>query len=280
MTDTPTYGTASLFRDSTRLTRDEARDLVARLEHRAKSEDEARARAEYLSLLELVPGQRVLDVGCGSGVVARDAARRVQPNGHVVGIDPSPALIDAAQELTDASEVAGRVSFQVGDCRALSVRDGCFDAAVAATVLTHVPDAQRAVLEMIRVVRPGGRVGVFDFDGDAVLFAHPDRALTRRIVAALSDHAAVNGWLVRELPAVFKRAGLEDIHVRAFMPLEQHAGTFYANMAERAAVVARDSGAITSDEYARWMEALRQRLSAEEFLAGRLHLFCWGRKPG
>jgi hypothetical protein len=62
------------------------------------------------------------------------------------------------------------------------------------------------------------------------------------------------------------------------MPLERHEGGFYAQMAGRAAAVARDSGAITSDEYEQWMEILRERLGADEFLGGRLHLFCWGRK--
>src|SRR2546428_2145084 len=106
MDETPKYGRASLFRDTTKLTPDEARDLVARLELRASVDDEVTARAEYLSLLEIGPGQRVLDVGCGSGVIARDVARRVQPNGQVVGIDPSPALIAAARELTQATDVA------------------------------------------------------------------------------------------------------------------------------------------------------------------------------
>jgi ubiquinone/menaquinone biosynthesis C-methylase UbiE len=278
MEETPNYGSASLFRDTTNLTAGEAQDLVRRLELRANVDDEACARAEYLSLLEIGPGQRVLDVGCGSGVIARDVARRVQPNGRVVGIDPSPALIAAARELASATDVATSISFRVGDCRALPLADHSFDVVIAATVLTHVPDAHRGILEMARVARPGGRVGVFDFDGDGLLLAHPDRELTRRIVAAFSDHSAVNGWLVRELPALFEGAGLNDIRVRAFMPLEQHEGSFYAQMGERAAAVALEVGAITSEQHAEWMEAFRNRLRSGTFLGGRLHLFCWAKR--
>ena len=109
--------------------------------------------------------------------------------------------------------------------------------------------------------------------------AHPDRDMTRRIVAAFSDHSAVNGWLVRELPGLFKGAGLKDIRVRGFMPLEQHEGSFYARMGERAAAVALEVGAITPEQHEKWMEALRDRVHSGEFLGGRLHLFCWGRKP-
>jgi hypothetical protein len=52
--------------------------------------------------------------------------------------------------------------------------------------------------ELARVARPGGRVGIFDLDGDGVVLAHPDRALTRRIVAASAGHLIVDGWLVRQ----------------------------------------------------------------------------------
>src|SRR5438874_281909 len=169
MDETTKYGSSSLFRDTTKLTPDEAQDLVRRLELRAKADDEVTARAEYLSLLEIGSGQRVLDIGCGSGVIARDVARRVQPNGRVVGIDSSPALIAAARELTTATDGATSITFREGDCRALPLADDSFDVAIAATVLTHVPDGHRAILEMARVVRPGGRVGVFDFDGDGLL---------------------------------------------------------------------------------------------------------------
>ncbi|PYM11121.1 MAG: hypothetical protein DMD81_27845 [Candidatus Rokuibacteriota bacterium] len=84
------YGSLSLFRDPTNLDGERARELAFRnLEARGKSPDEVAARAEYLDLLGLQPGQRVLDVGCGSGVVTRDMARRVSPSGRAVGVDPS-----------------------------------------------------------------------------------------------------------------------------------------------------------------------------------------------
>ncbi len=279
MNEPSTYGSASLFRDTRTLTLDQARELVARLELRARTDDEAITRAEYLSLLDIGPGQRVLDVGCGSGVVTRDLARRVKPHGRVVGVDPSPALLTAARELIEGAGLASLVDLEEGDCRALPFVAESFDAAIAATVLSHVPDGQRAIPEMVRVVRPGGLIGVFDFDGDGLLIAHPDRETTRRIVAGLSDHGAVNSWLARDLPGLLAEAGLHDIRVRAFMPLERRGDGFYAGMAERAAAVARDAGVITNAQHAAWMKQLRQHIDAGRFLSGRLHLFCWGRKP-
>jgi hypothetical protein len=118
---------------------------------------------------------------------------------------------------------------------------------------------------------------VFDVDGDLTLFAHPERELTRKIVAAFSDHGWVNGWLVRELPARFADLGIVDVKVRGFMPLET--GGYYANRAERSAEVAVQTGAITADEQTRWLREFRAELAGKRFLGGQLHLFVWGTRP-
>ena len=221
----------------------------------------------------------MLDVGCGSGVVTREIAKRVIPGGHAIGCDASPALLVEARQRADSTGLTDVMEFHEADCRSLPFPDGAFDAALAATVLAHVPDAGRAIREMVRVTRPRGRVAVFDFDADSLVIAHPDRALTRRIVAATSDHAAVDGWLARRMPGIFTDLGLVDIRVRGFMPIERERGTFYAGMAERAAEIAAKTGAITTEERERWLAQLATELDAGRFAGGRLHLFTWGTKP-
>jgi len=275
MTEVQEFGRLSLFRDTADLDETEARDLAMRLELRGRAEDETAAREEYLGLLNLAPGDRVLDVGCGSGVVTRAIAQRVAPGGQALGIDPSPALLAIAREHADAAGLGGSIELREGDGRALPFPDASFDAVIAATTLAHVPNAESALDEMVRVTKSGGRVGVFDFDGDSFLIAHPDRELTRRIVVAQSDHGAVNGWMARQLPGLLADRGLADVKVRAFMPLEREAGTFYAVLAERGAEIAAQAGAITSDERVRWVEALHAEIAAGRFLGGRLHIFAW-----
>ncbi len=270
------YGRLSAWRDTAGIDEAKARDLTKRLELRASAEDEVAARDEYLTLLGVSRGERVLDVGCGSGVVTRAIARRVAPTGRALGVDASPALLTVARELAVKDGLEAVIELREGDCRALPFDDGSFDAVVAATVLAHVPGAERAVTEMVRVTRPGGRVGVFDFDGDSFVVAHPDRVLTRRIVAAASDHAAVNGWLVRRLPGLFRDAGLEAIRARGFMPLERDPDGFYAKLAERQADTALKVGAITADECERWLADLGAEMRAGHFIGGRLHVFVWG----
>jgi ubiquinone/menaquinone biosynthesis C-methylase UbiE len=271
------FGRLSPWRDSTGLDDRRAREHGARLELRAAAESEIATREEYVGLLGVAPGERVLDVGCGSGAVTRTLARRVAPGGRAVGMDTSAALLAVAREHANEAGLGATIEFKVGDCRALPFPDASFDAAVAATTLSHVPDPARALAEMVRVTRPGGRVGVFDVDGDLTLFAHPDRELTRKIVAAFSDQGWVNGWLMRELPARCAALGIENVRIRAFMPLES--GGYYANRAERSAEVAEQTGVISGEEKTRWLQVLRTDIAGKRFLGGQVHLFVWGVRP-
>lgn len=273
------FGRLSAWRDTEGLSEAKAREQAARLEHRGRAEDEAAARNEYLGLLGLTAGERVLDVGCGSGVVTRAIAQRVAPGGSVVGIDPSPEFLRIAREYAEAAGLGSAIEWRVADCRRLPFADGSFDAVLAATVLAHVPGAEDALPEMVRVTRRGGRVAVFDFDGDGLLISHPDRQVTRRIVAAQCDHGAVNGHLIREIPAILARLGVASVKVKAFMPLERDSGSFYADMAQRAARNAAQAGAISDAELSRWLEQFRQVLDAGRFIGGRLQLFVWGTRP-
>jgi ubiquinone/menaquinone biosynthesis C-methylase UbiE len=273
------YGQFSRWSDTSDITGEQARELAARLELRAESEDQADARAAYLDLLQIAPDDRVLDVGCGSGAVARDVARRLDAGGTVVGLDPSQTLLDVAHSLASREGLAERIEFRVGDARALPTADADFDVALAATVLSHVPDGERAVAEMARAVRPGGRVGVFDLDGDSFVISHPDRDLTRRIVAAWSDHAIVDSWLGRRLPGLMTEVGLEDVRVRAFTPLESGPSAFYATLAERAAELAVRVEVITAEEHRRWLDAFHAEQAAGRSVTGLTHLFVWARRP-
>jgi ubiquinone/menaquinone biosynthesis C-methylase UbiE len=102
-------------------------------------------------------GQRVLDVGCGTGYFVRLIAAEVGPGGRAVGIDPSISMVEYARR-----KAAGSASshFQVGAAEALELSDDHFDVVVSSLVMHHLPEdlQTRALREMQRVLRPGGRV--------------------------------------------------------------------------------------------------------------------------
>jgi ubiquinone/menaquinone biosynthesis C-methylase UbiE len=116
----------------------------------------ASAQGALLGALALRSGERVLDVACGTGLVTFRAARSVGAEGHVPGTDLSGGMVAAAGARAAAEGVAN-VSFERMDAEALPLPDAGFDLALRALGLMYMPDPERALREMRRVLRRGGR---------------------------------------------------------------------------------------------------------------------------
>ena len=117
----------------------------------------APAHAALLDAAQLAPGERVLDVACGTGLVTFGAAHAVGASGQVLGIDVSDRMIGAAA-LRAARDGCGNVAFARRDAEPLPLATASFDVALCALGLMYVPDPVCALSEMRRVVRPGGRL--------------------------------------------------------------------------------------------------------------------------
>lgn len=110
-----------------------------------------------LHAAEIGPGDRVLDVACGTGVVARAAFDRVAPHGSVTGVDLNPAMLAVARR------VAPAIEWRQGDVAALPFGEDAFDVVTCQSAIFFFPDPTRGLSEMGRVTRPGGRVVVQSF---------------------------------------------------------------------------------------------------------------------
>lgn len=118
-------------------------------------------RRKTVASLELRPGARVLDLATGTGDLALLIAR-MSPEVSIVGVDPSRNMLDIGRQKVAAAELAHRVSLEVGRGEELPFPNASFDGVTIAFGIRNVPDRARALAEMRRVTKPGGRVAILE----------------------------------------------------------------------------------------------------------------------
>lgn len=234
------------------------------------------ARQRSIELLALRPGASVLDVGCGAGDDARAMAQLVAPAGRVVAIDVEPRMVAEAQRRSAGIDLP--VEFLVGDVYDLRLEDETFDASRAERVFLHLAEPERALATMVRVVRGGGRVAVVERDIETRTIDAPNRAVTRKIVNFWCDRF-LGGWIGRQLPRLFRQAGLRDVTVDPVTVVDTDFEAFNSQydlgrIAQRAAA----AGVVSSEEAQRWFDELRAHAAAGSFFTSMTNFVVSGRK--
>jgi len=258
---------------------DDAAHMAALLEDRARFPDQSDLNHRLLAVAALQPGERVLEVGSGSGILCRLAAPAVAPDGLVVGIDIAPDMTAAARALAgNDGQGCLNLRFDTGPAERLPYATASFDAAFAARLLLHVEDRSASVEEMARVVRPGGRVVLMDWDFGTVAVDHPDRALTRRILEWRTDHHGGDNWSGRQLPGDMAAAGFRAIRVHPVAQVGRDEDCALTHSLWRAAEVCRDAGAITAAEHDAWLAELTSRIAAGRFCASIVYFIVRGER--
>lgn len=272
---------------------EDAARMAAFLEDRARCPDQMQVNTAVREILALRPGERLLEVGCGSGTLCRLMVPALHPGGEIVGVDVAADMIAAARHYATAdpslpavpSQGKGSLEnialrFEIGPAEALPYADGAFDAAFAARLLLHVADPPTVVREMVRVVRPGGRVVLMDWDWGTLAVDHSDRALTRRLMDWRCDNHGGDNWSGRKLLGVALTAGLTHVTVTPVATVARDETAALTGSIFRAAEVARNGGAITPAEHDAWVGELRQRLAERHFLASLVYFVVRGEVGG
>ena len=144
-----------------------------------------RWRRRVIKELQLAPGARVLDVATGTGDLAIELARAV-PSGHVIGLDPSAEMLKIAGVKMGKRGLDARVSLVEGDAQVLPQANCEIDAATIAFGIRNVPDRPRALRELARVVRPGGKIAVLELgEAQPGWFGRAARFHTHHVVPRL-----------------------------------------------------------------------------------------------
>ena len=227
-------------------------------------------------LLGATPGRRMLDVGCGLGDDAAALAGLVAPGGSVVAVDGSESMVEAARERH--RDVAG-LSFDVADAGELPFDDASFDGCRIDRVLQHITDPFRAIGEMVRVVRRGGRVVAYDNDWETLTVDSTDRAITRIVLNAWCDRFP-SGWIGRQLVPLFLEAGLGEVvpdpKTLVLRELDV-ADRLYSFFATAEGLVA--SGAVSRDDADRWSQGLRTADAQGRFFSSYTGFLVAGTRP-
>ena len=230
-------------------------------------------KARSFDLLALAAGDHVLDVGCGTGEDARTIAGRF-PGVSVIGVDASEEKIREAR--ARALGLPRPVDFRAGDACALPFEVETFDACRADRVFHHLVDPEKALAEMARVTRPGGRVVVSDTDYDSLVVEALDLGLTGRILAHHADRME-SGRIGRRLPGLFLDVGLGAVAVTPYAAVATEYDEEVLKLRDKAERAAA-AGAIAPADAARWVESLIEADRAGRFVCAQIVLTVYGRK--
>ena len=229
------------------------------------------------ALLDLHPGQWVLDAGTGTGEDAQEMAKLVAPGGQVVGLDVSQIMIDEAKMRVQDPSLP--LCFARGDMQHLPFEDATFDRSSADRTFIHLPDPQLALLELVRVTKPGGQILIAEGDHETQVLDSPYPDVTRRFFRFRNDGMRQPD-IAHRLYALFQDAGLLDVRVE---PLAR-VTTNYETIRPVAHYIegmrsAEQWGVVTAEEAEQWILSLEEAMRTGRFFHAILWFLTIGHKP-
>lgn len=239
------------------------------------TEDIVEQRRRVREAIGARPGERVLDIGCGPGLLAGELATAVVPGGAVSGIDVSEDMLALAREhaARAALESWAPVDFRVGEAGTLPFPDSSFEVVVVTQVYEYVAEIDRALAEARRVLVPGGRLVILDTDWDSLVWHSGDRARMDRVLDAWEDHLA-DPRLPRRLPGLLRAAGFGAVETTTFSLLSvgYRQDTFSAGLIGMIARFVAGRRGVGAEDATAWAEDLRG-LGDDYFFSLNRYLF-------
>jgi ubiquinone/menaquinone biosynthesis C-methylase UbiE len=252
-------------------------EWIAYLDAVAQGDFMRGVKQQITEMLDLHPGDSVLDAGCGTGDDARAMAALVGPHGWVTALDDDDEILVEARRRSEGSVLP--VTFESGDVQQLAVPDATFSRCRSERMLQHVPDQHAAMRELARVLCPGGLMVVYDTDWETLIIDAEDWRTTR---ALMQVHCAEHrhGWIGRMLPGLMGEAGLHEIAVvPKTLMIRDLALAEKSHTLRKTADLAMAQNHVTPEAVDAWFADLQQRDARGRFFCAVTSFIVKGRKP-